>query len=200
MWRNVGEVGRSMLAGILVVATGWTQQQQPAPQREQAAPQVGGAEVVSETDTVVKVDKARRKVTLQDPQGKQFTVQAGSAISNFDQIREGDKVDVKFYQALVIALHKPGESAPAMEIQEGAARAQAGRPAGMVGATVTANMSIISVDPAHNKLTLKTPDGKIQTLEVKDPDVQKRLSTLKPGDQVSISYTEAVALALAPQK
>jgi translation elongation factor P/translation initiation factor 5A len=207
MWRNI-------LAGTLFVTTGWTQQMQPAPKQQQpgsqqqqagsqqgqAMPAVGTAEIVSQTNTVVKVDKGNHKLTLKDPEGKQFTVDVGTGVPNFDQIKEGDKVNVKYYQAVAIALHKPGESAPAMEVQAGAARVQSGRPAGMVGETVTATMSIVSVDAAKNKLTLKAQDGTTQTLDVKDPTLQKQLPTLKAGDQVSVSYTEAVAISLATPK
>jgi hypothetical protein len=178
-----------------------SQQQQLGSQQGQAMPAAGEGEILSETDTVVKVDKSNHKLTLKDAQGKQFTVDVGSGVPNFDQIKEGDKVNVKYYQAVAIALHRPGESAPAMEVQAGAARAQSGRPAGMVGETVTATSTVVSVDAAKNKLTLRSPDGKTQTLDVKDPDLQKKLSMMKAGDQISVSYTEAVAISLAqPQK
>jgi hypothetical protein len=175
-------------------------QQQQGMRKLQDIPGLRSERIVSETASVVNVDKQKRKLTLQDAQGQKVTLDAGSAIPNFDAIREGDKVNAKFYQAAAIAIHKPGEAATTTEIQTGTARLKASRPMGMVGETVTTTASVTSVDASKKELTLRWPDGKSQTLTVDDPKLQQTLSTLKAGDQVSVSYTEAAAITVMPQK
>ena len=35
---------------------------------------------------------------------------------------------------------------------------------------------------------------------MKRPEVQERLKTLKPGDEVQVTYTEAMAIKVEPKK
>ena len=39
-----------------------------------------------------------------------------------------------------------------------------------------------------------------RTVDVKDPDAQKFISTLKKGAQVELTYVEALAVTLEPRK
>ena len=62
--------------------------------------------------------------------------------------------------------------------------------------TVTAR--IVSVDPNANTVTVQGPQGLMHSLKVKDPDLQARLSRLRPGDTVTVMYTRAMAISVQP--
>jgi hypothetical protein len=47
-------------------------------------------------------------------------------------------------------------------------------------------------------VTLKGPEGNERVIAVKDPARQAKLSRLKVGDLVRITYVEAIALQVTP--
>ena len=53
--------------------------------------------------------------------------------------------------------------------------------------------TIVAIDPGKTFVTLKGPEGKSETFPVKDP---KNLDNVKVGDQVSITYTKALAISV----
>jgi len=65
-----------------------------------------GAAVVKVSATVEAVDPATRSVTLKGPKGDLHTIVAGDEVRNFDQIKVGDKVTVKYLESLTIELKR----------------------------------------------------------------------------------------------
>jgi len=57
--------------------------------------------------------------------------------------------------------------------------------------------SVVAVDQATRMVTLKGPDGK--TFEVQAGDGVQHLDQVKPGDVVSVTYTESLAFQVAPK-
>ncbi len=87
------------------------------------------------------------------------------------------------YAAVLAAL----SSAPAL------AQQAASQPVG-VARTVEAQATVQSVDQATRTVTLKLGDGREVTTKV-DPKVTN-LNQVKPGDVVTVAYTEAIAVSL----
>ena len=83
-----------------------------------------------------------------------------------------------------------------MTVTEGAARAKPGERPAVAGAReVTAIADVIGVDPKKSTITLKGPRGNVVTLNVQNPD---QFKVVKKGDQVEVTYTEALALSVEP--
>ena len=145
---------------------------------------------------VVAIDKATRTVTLKGPQGNSVDIVAGDEVKNCDQIQLGDVVVARYAQALTLELKKTKVKAGEPTVTEAAARAKPGeRPAGAVGREVTAIADVIGVDAKKKTITLKGPRGNIVTLDVQNPD---QFKVVKKGDQVEVTYTEALALSVEP--
>jgi hypothetical protein len=49
-------------------------------------------------------------------------------------------------------------------------------------------------------VTFTGPDGYARVLPVKDPAAKKFVATLKEGDQVDLTYTEALAVSVEPAR
>ena len=49
-----------------------------------------------------------------------------------------------------------------------------------------------------NRVTFKGPKGNIRTVTVYDPAMQKKLTSLQPGQMVQITYREAIAASIKP--
>ena len=193
---------KSTLAIALVAAAlaGTALAQAPAPK--------GGATVVSEpgkaaavravevSAQVVAIDKATRTVTLKGPKGDAVDVVAGSEVRNFDQIKVGDLVVARYLEALTLELRKTRAAAGDVAVREEAGKAKAGERPAVAGARqVTALADVTAVDPQKSTITLKGPRGNEVVLAVQNPD---QFKVVKKGDQVEVTYTEALALSVEP--
>ncbi len=68
----------------------------------------------------------------------------------------------------------------------------AGRPGAVVAGTATVTATIDAIDAATRKVTLKYPDGKMQTITC-GPEV-RNFDQMKVGDLVKTTYAESVAI------
>jgi hypothetical protein len=59
---------------------------------------------------------------------------------------------------------------------------------------------ITSVDKKNNVVNFYGSDGLARSLPVRSPQGQEFIGKLKAGDEVEVSYTEAVALSVEPAK
>ena len=154
---------------------------------------VSGAEMSAQ---VVGIDKATRTVTLKGPKGDTVDLVAGDEVKNFDQIKLGDFVVARYMEALTLELRKTKAGTGDVTVREDAARAKPGeRPAAAGVRQVTAIADVIAVDPKKSTITLKGPRGNVVTLNVQNPD---QFKVVKKGDQVEVTYTEALALSVEP--
>jgi ribosomal protein L6P/L9E len=155
------------------------------------------AAAVSVSATVEAIDAAARQLTLKGPKGNLNAVTAGPEVRNFDQIKVGDMVVVRYMQALTLTLMKDGKELRSSVETPGAARSAAGeRPAGAVAKQTEVTANVVAVDAKTQVVTLKGPK---QTVELKVPDAGQ-FKLIKVGDQIKALYTEALALSVEPAK
>jgi hypothetical protein len=57
---------------------------------------------------------------------------------------------------------------------------------------------IESVDQSFDTVTFRRPDGIVRTVAVDTPKATQFVRSLKPGDEVRVTYTEATAIAVNP--
>jgi hypothetical protein len=178
------------------------QQNQQRNQTQQRAPAEGElvAERVTLTATVENIDTKNRVVTLKNKQGNQIRVEVPQSVGSLDAIKKGDRVTVDFYQSLALLLKKPADKEHAVAGEAAvAARTPAPLPGGIVAHRVAAVVEITKVDRQNRQVTVRGPNGQIDTIHV-DPAMEVDLAKLKKGDKIKAEYTEAVAISVAPQK
>jgi hypothetical protein len=145
---------------------------------------------------VVAIDKATRTVTLKGPRGDVRDIVASADVKNFDQVKVGDFVFVRYAQALTLELKKTKVKAGEPTVSEVVAKAKPGERPAVAGAReVTAIATVTAVDKKNSTITLKGPRGNVVTLDVQNPD---QFKVVKKGDQVEVTYTEALALSVEP--
>ena len=149
--------------------------------------------------TVEAINPATREVTLKGPQGKTVTVTAGSRVKNLDKVRVGDKVAVSYYEGIAAQMSKGGQTASEPAAATFAYRNQTGNAGGGVGGSVTSTVTIEALDPANHTVAFRRPDGTIDVVTLKSPQMQSFAQTLKPGDKVDVTYTESIAVNLMPE-
>lgn len=149
--------------------------------------------------TVDAVDLATRRVTLTDAEGRRLPLVVGPQVRNLDQVEVGDQVVVRYREALAAELKIPGAPSRVGQVTASATEAPAGaRPQTEVSRQITTTVRIENVDPTGPTVSFTGPNGILRMIQVRDPGMQEFARTLKAGDEVDITYTEAVALSVAP--
>lgn len=155
---------------------------------------VKAVQTTTMTATVLSVNMSYREVVLMDTAGKLHTLDVSNDVRNLDQVRVGDQLTVEYTQAISLKLKKHGTSAPPVSSETAMMRAPKGaKPAGAIGREVTAIASVVAVDAKKQYVTLRGPLGNEYDLSVQDPT---QLSDIKAGDQVEVTYTEALAMSV----
>ena len=147
---------------------------------------------------VTQLDLATRMITLKGPAGNEFTFEVDEAVRNLPQVRVGDNVVVRYYESIGAALRVAGDPTEAtVELSD--ARAEAGkRPGAAITDRVTIPVSIVAVDTATNVVTFYGSDKRVRTLAVRTPEGRAFIAKLKPGNEVIITFTEALAVSVEP--
>jgi Cu/Ag efflux protein CusF len=151
------------------------------------------------TAKVKAIDYKTRKVTLETAEGENFNIVAGDEVKNFNQMKKGDIVTAKYKEAIVYHINKGVKASPPVTT-ETAWRARPGsRPEGGVAKEVTVSVVVSAIDPKTPSVTFKGASGEEETFKVKYPE---KLNGVNVGDQVDITYSEALALKVekAPTK
>ena len=190
-----------LAAALAVTAVSAIAQQPGASGGTVVASQPGKATMVSTVEVsarVVSIDPKTRTVTLKGPEGNAVDVIAGDEVRNFKQIKVGDMVVARYVRALSLELRKTKGGSRGITETGAAARAKAGeQPGAGVARQVTAIADVIGVDPKAKTITLKGPRGNVVELQVQNPD---QFKVVKKGDEVEVTYTEALALSVEPAK
>lgn len=191
------------LALALLAATSATLTfaQQPAAPRGGAAlvsepGKAGAVRAVEVSAKVAGIDKATRTLTLKGAKGDAFDVVASDDVKNFDQIKVGDVVVARYMEALTLELRKTKATGGGVTMTEDAAKASPGQRPAVVGAReLTAIADVVALDPKASTITLKGPKGNLVKLNVRNPE---QFNVVKQGDQIQVTYTEALALSVEP--
>lgn len=154
---------------------------------------VGSATVITVHGTVVSVKRAKKLVTLQGPSGKRVTLHVYNPY-NLAAAKAGEPFVAKFYEIVTVRKKKAGESLPAASLVEGVASAQPGQtPGAAVGSRVQLVVTVDAINSDKGTVDVKGPDGKLETVSVVNP---ADLKQLKAGEQIVITLTNVVAIAL----
>jgi len=151
--------------------------------------------VVRVTASVEAIDAANRVLALKGPRGNVFDLAVGPEVKNFDQIRVGDSLVVRYVQALTLQLKKGGSGIRERSERSDAVAAKPGeRPAGAAARQITVVADVTAVDRKKMVVTLRGPKRTVD-LKLRDPE---QIKLIKVGDQVEATYTEAVAISVEP--
>ena len=163
------------------------------------ASEPGKAAVVAAAELsaqVVSIDKKTRTLSLKGPKGNVMDVAVSNEVKNFGKIKVGDLVVVRYMQSLALELQPVKTGAGGISVTEGAGKAEPSkRPA--VGAVreIQAIAKVTAIDENAKTISLTGPRGNTVTLDVQNPE---HFKVVKMGDEVLVTYTEAVAISVEP--
>lgn len=154
---------------------------------------IGSETVITVHGKVVAVDRKKKLVTLEGPNGKQVTIHVYNPY-NLAAAKPGARFVAKFYEMVTVHKKRPGEAEPSASVAQGIMSAAPGQTPGAVAATrIRLTVVVDSIDRDTGTVSIKGPDGKIDTVSVANPANLKRI---KVGDEIVITWTNAVAIAL----
>jgi hypothetical protein len=70
-------------------------------------PAGGAVETVDVTATIQAIDKEKRAVTLELPDGREVTTKVDKSVGAFDTLKVGDSVQARYTEAVAISVEKP---------------------------------------------------------------------------------------------
>jgi hypothetical protein len=115
-------------------------------------------------------------------------------VKNFSNVTVGDKLTLRYYDNIVLILKKPGENTVVDRRTEAVTPGVAGT-SGTLAKQRTITATITVIDEQAPSVSFKGPRGWTFSSPVKD---RAALSKVKVGDQVEITWTEAVLVSLEP--
>jgi Cu/Ag efflux protein CusF len=164
----------------------------------QAPKPVQEGDVVTVTATVEAIDHTNRQVTLKGEKGRVVTVSVPPEVERFDAIKIGDVVTARYLESVAVRLVQPGEPAPPeAAVDVGVTPRPGEKPGATIAKKVDVKVKVQGIDTKVPAITVETPTGNSLSFKVKDP---KRLEKLKVGDEINVTYTEALLLTVDPKK
>ena len=152
------------------------------------------AEAITESFTIEAIDHSARIVTLKDKDGLLEDVLCGPDVQRFDALKVGDRLTFQYRESLVTAVRRPGAAArPADAVS--VTRTPGTAPGGTIARQMTAVVTIEAIDAKVPSVTVRAQDGRRSSFKVLDA---KNLEGYKAGDQVEVTYTQALAISVAP--
>lgn len=153
------------------------------------------SDVVSVEATVVAVDTESRSLVVQGADGGQLGFNVGPEVRNLAQVEVGDTLRVSYYTGYVVSMTEPGEAGADMEVAAGVAE-EGARPGAAIGDTMRATVEILSVADDGTSVSFRDTEGRLNSINVQNEEVQAFARKLKAGDLVDVRYTEAVAIGV----
>ena len=158
--------------------------------------------IVEVSATVEKIDLQRRLLSLKSQQtGEQLTVQVDPAVQNLPQVKVGDRVLVRYKEAIGASINATAAGQP-VTVDLAINHAKPGEvPHAQASSTTNIPVTITAVDTKSNHVSFsRAEDGLVRSITVESPQAKEFIKQLKPGDTVVITYTEALAISVEPAK
>ena len=161
------------------------------------APRVLDAAVLDKavliTATVTAIDLKNRIATLKGPEGNEFAVMVDPSVKNLGNVRMGDTVEAAYIQAVALDFQK-GDGIRMAMTTDAADTAKAGKMSGAAAMTrVTVVTNIWTLNQAKGTVLVRGPYGHFTEVKLKDPAL---LNGVKVGDQVKVTFTQAMATSV----
>jgi hypothetical protein len=154
------------------------------------------AVLVTLTASVEAIDPATREVTLKGPLGNTATFTVDQRVKRLDEVKVGDLVRADYYISVAAEVRKPTaeERKHPLVVLDAAGKAPPGTsPAAGSLRRFKVVTTIEGLDRPTQTVTVKGPRGNYLTARVADPS---RLTQVRIGETIVITYTEALAISL----
>jgi hypothetical protein len=189
------------LAGIMVVILS-------IPATASHAADLGKDDEVSIRGEIVAADPTTRMIIVESPERDTLsyrvlpTMGASSSGDSFKRLRPGVTVDLRYYRVIDMLIAK---SSPEIDKQAATLVSDPAQGPGVLGTGMRARLwalsgTVIRTDLAAKKIDIVESNGGTvyRTPWIKSAEGQAVLATLKPGDKVTMVFSERTAFEVVP--
>lgn len=143
---------------------------------------------------VVELDASTRLLTLRGPKGRLSTVKVPAEMQNFEKVRVGDDLVIRYATAIAAALEPTSKSGIRERVESSSeGRVESGgMPAVAAGHTVEVLAVITALDAKANTATLRG----VKRTETLALPANVDINKLKLGDEVRLAMVEAMAISI----
>jgi hypothetical protein len=152
--------------------------------------------LVTVTASVEAIDQTSREVTLKGPLGNSVTFTVDQRVKRLNEVKVGDLIRADYYVSWAAELRKPTaeEKKTPLVMLDAAGKAPPGTtPAAGGLRRFKVVTTVEGLDRPTQTITVKGPRGNFLTARVADPS---RLTQVRIGETVVVTYTEALAISL----
>jgi Cu/Ag efflux protein CusF len=153
-------------------------------------------DMITVTAKVEAIEAQSRTLTVKEADGTYATFVVPEAYERFSGIKVGDTITARYYDNIVFRKLSPGEK-PVDSASAGLTPSAGSRPGGTGASQRTITTKITAIDEKIPSITLTGPNGWVYSSKVQDTAL---LKTVKVGDQVNVTWTEAVSISVTAPK
>lgn len=138
-------------------------------------------------------------LAFESASGERGVVQVGPDVKNLSEIDPGDRLRIRYSRA--VAAHVVKAEAPQVlqHVEKQERTLEPGKRPELTSARETkALVRVEEIDTAANTVIVTGPDGLQRMFNVRTPQMRRYIRTLKAGDTVEVTFTEAVAVSIEP--
>jgi len=191
---------KALMAALVLTQLVACAPNQPKEERSFSATndQLSAKEAIEIQGRIKSINRKTRTVVIKDTNGNTQSLVAGKEVVNFNQIRPGDYITLRYYQAVALNLKKIDNNGVRKRVQYlTISRAAPGdKPGAEITDTVEVITTVVAIDPMTNSITIQGVNRQV-ILAVSNPAM---IQSLKVGDQVQATYTESVAVDVTKYK
>ena len=172
------------------------------------AADLGREDEISIRGVIVAADPSTRMIIVESPERDTLsyrvlpTMGASSAGDTFKRLRPGVTVDLRYYRIVDLLVAK---STPEIDKEAATLVSDPARGPGILGTGTRARLwalsgTVVRTDLAAKKIEIVTSNGGMlyRTPWIKSAEGQAVLATLKPGDKVTMVFSERTAFEVVP--
>ncbi len=167
----------------------------------QPVPGLSKVDEIAIRGTILAINPANRTVVIQSPERDTLTFKAIDRVANFGSLKPGQLVDVRYYR---VTDYLVARTTPEMTEMAQAMLSDPARAPGLPGTEIRARLWLLSgmvvrTDMAAKKVDIVDPNGGIiRSPWIKTPEGQAELEKFRPGDMVTMVFSERSAFEITP--
>ena len=176
---------KTLIAALLVVFAAACEQNVTSADRTEAISLLG---------TVKSVDIENRRMQV-IAEGRTSTLRVSEAVKNFEQIEEGDRIELDFVQSIAVSMAGHEDTGEPMAASLDAVAEEGAKPGAASADLLTVVVEFVSYDPQTHVAVIKTAEEEIVEVVVQ-PEIRAFAKSRVPGDRIVVSYFLGMAISV----
>ena len=193
---------RTFLRSVMALAAAMPAVAAAGSARCEPFPELSKVDEIAIRGTILAINPANRTVVVESPERDTLTFKAIDRVTNFGSLKPGQRVDLRYYRVTdyLVAKTTPEVAEMAKAIVSDPARAP-----GLPGTEMRAKLWLLSgmvvrTDMAAKKVDIVDPDSGaiVRSPWIKTAEGQAELAKFRPGDMVTLLFSERSAFEIRP--